>query len=57
MLFGFVFINKLLQWHKSRVFPQSVGPVVPPRPPYRLEEEEDCYEEAEPFIPSTQSTG
>ncbi|KAF4070370.1 hypothetical protein AMELA_G00284610 [Ameiurus melas] len=34
----------------------SVGPVVPPRPPYRLEEEEDCYEEAEPFIPSTQST-
>lgn len=37
----------------------SQGPVVPPRPPYRSEDddEEDCYEEAEPFIPATQSTG
>ncbi|KAF7694833.1 actin filament-associated protein 1-like 2 isoform X2 [Silurus meridionalis] len=34
----------------------SVGPEVPPRPPYGLEEDEDCYEEAEPFIPATQST-
>ncbi|XP_053479984.1 actin filament-associated protein 1-like 2 isoform X2 [Ictalurus furcatus] len=42
--------------HSEWLHCTSVGPVVPPRPPYRLEEEEDCYEEAEPFIPSTQST-
>ncbi|XP_017323006.1 actin filament-associated protein 1-like 2 isoform X2 [Ictalurus punctatus] len=42
--------------HSKWLHCTSVGPVVPPRPPYRLEEEEDCYEEAEPFIPSTQST-
>ncbi|KAK3540011.1 hypothetical protein QTP70_022804 [Hemibagrus guttatus] len=34
----------------------SVAPVVPSQPPYRLEEDEDCYEEAEPFIPASQST-
>ncbi|XP_062854265.1 actin filament-associated protein 1-like 2 [Trichomycterus rosablanca] len=34
----------------------SLGPSVPPRPPCRSSEEEDCYEEAEPFIPANQST-
>ncbi|KAM9475886.1 actin filament-associated protein 1-like 2 [Clarias gariepinus] len=39
------------EWLRS----MSVGPVVPPRPPNRLGDD-DCYEEAEPFIPATQST-
>lgn len=52
------FINKLeLKGIYSCVFPQSLAPVVPSQPPYRLEEDEDCYEEAEPFIPANQSTG
>lgn len=36
---------------------QSVGPVVPFHPPESLEDDDDCYEEAEPFIPASQSTG
>lgn len=55
-LVSFLLIN-LFNGINPCVFPQSVGPTVPPRPPYRLEEDEDCYEEAEPFIPATQSTG
>lgn len=39
------------------MFSQPVGPVVQSRPSDRTEEDEDCYEEAEPFIPATQSTG
>ncbi|KAI4877788.1 hypothetical protein NFI96_022555 [Prochilodus magdalenae] len=34
----------------------SVGPAVPPHPPEGLEDDEDCYEEAEPFVPASQST-
>ncbi|KAK2840587.1 hypothetical protein Q7C36_012166 [Tachysurus vachellii] len=34
----------------------SAAPAVPSQPPYVLEEDEDCYEEAEPFIPANQST-
>ncbi|XP_030643496.1 actin filament-associated protein 1-like 2 [Chanos chanos] len=33
----------------------SAGPAVPPHPPGGLEED-NCYEEAEPFIPASQST-
>ncbi|XP_037392011.1 actin filament-associated protein 1-like 2 [Pygocentrus nattereri] len=33
-----------------------IGPVVPPHPPEGLEDDDDCYEEAEPFIPASQST-
>lgn len=34
---------------------QSVGPPVPPLPPEGPEE--DCYEEAEPFVPANHITG
>lgn len=34
--------------------PSSVGPAVPSHPPCL--EDEDCYEEAEPFVPERQST-
>ncbi|XP_058246581.1 actin filament-associated protein 1-like 2 isoform X2 [Hemibagrus wyckioides] len=44
--------NPHLEWLRC----PSLAPVVPSQPPYRLEEDEDCYEEAEPFIPANQST-
>ncbi|KPP68789.1 actin filament-associated protein 1-like 2-like [Scleropages formosus] len=37
-----------------KVRKQNQGPVVPPYPPNGLED--DCYEEAEPFVPTSQPT-
>uniref|UniRef100_A0A9J8CJF9 Actin filament-associated protein 1-like 2 n=2 Tax=Cyprinus carpio TaxID=7962 RepID=A0A9J8CJF9_CYPCA len=38
----------------DRLQPGSMNPAVPPNPPCL--EDEDCYEEAEPFVPASQST-